>query len=251
MYPLSDSVLPLLDLAKHWRRQLEGQPPSEEILGTLLQAFWQRTLVLCRADGKLVGRELLLQMVKAAAPHPGLLIYEDPRHPPPMKQELPDGGVTIHLGDRVYLPAAPSDWSDRIISEACSRLAACRWTDYSTAAQVGFASLHVSRAAFEALCVERGYERPPFWFGRESKGEGSKSFGGRPSIMRRIEAEMRHRAADGSLELTLREEAQALHTSATQNIPATEQIPTVRTIENRLRDVYRKLRRSGRGTHET
>src|SRR6266851_5135803 len=60
----------------------------------------------------------------------------------------------------------------------------------------------------------------------------------------------RHRAADGSLELTLREEAQALHTSATQNIPATEQIPTVRTIENRLRDVYRKLRRSGRGTHE-
>ncbi len=210
MYPLSDSVLPLLDLAKHWRRQLEGQPPSEEILGTLLQAFWQRTLVLCRADGKLVGRELLLQMVKAAAPHPGLLIYEDPRHPPPVKQELPDGGVTIMLGHRVYLPPGTS-WSEQVISEACSSLAACRWTDCSAPAQAGFAFLEVSRDAFEALCVERGYERPSFWFGRQLKGMASKNLVGRPSVLRSIEAEMRRRALGGSLESKLSKEALALH----------------------------------------
>ncbi len=248
MYPLSDKALPLLELAKHWRRQLEGPPPSEEILGTLLQAFWQETLVLCRADGKPLGREPLLRMMRAAAPHPGLSIYEDPSHPPPVKQELPDGGVAIFLEHQVCLPPRPSDWSDQIISEACSTLAACRWTDYSAAAQVGFLALEVSRDAFEALCVERGYERPSFWFGRESKGEVSRSFAGRPTVMRQIEAEMRRRALEGSLEPKLSKEAQALHAWARRSIPAPKQIPTAHSIENGLRAVYRELRefRSGR-----
>ncbi len=208
MYPLSDSALPLLDLAKHWRRQLEGQPPSEEILGTLLQAFWQRTLVLCRADGKLVGRELLLQMVKA----------------------LPPGTC----------------WSEQVISEACSSLAACRWSDYSAPAQAGFAFLEVSRDAFEALCVERGYERPSFWFGRQLKGMASKNLVGRPSVLRSIEAEMRRRALGGSLEPKLSKEALALHAWAVQNIPMTKQIPRPHSIENGLRELYWELRRPGR-----
>ena len=251
MYPLPNTALPLRDLAKHWRRHVEGRPPLEEILDTLVQAFWQRTLVLCRADGERVEREPLLQMLKAAAPHPRVLIYEDPGHPPSVKRELPDDGVTIDLRHQICLPPKASDWSDQLISEACSRLGACCWKDYSAAAQAGFIALQVSRDAFEALCLERGYERPPFWFGRESKGKASKSFGGRPSVMRQIKAEMSRRARDGSLEPTLTQEAQALLVWATNNIPTTEQIPTIRTIANGVRSEYWKLRHSSQDAHKT
>jgi len=251
MYPLPQPILRLPDLARHWRRHFPERPPAEELVETLLQAFWQGMSVLCRADGTPVRRVGVLGMVRAAAPHPGMLIYEQPGHPPPLKQELPDGGVTIVLGHRVYLPSQTADWSDEIISAACSTLAVCRWTDYSASAHMGLLELAMTRDAFEALCVERGYERPPFWFGRDATGKAARSFGGRPSVMRPIEAEMRRHALQGDLKPTLREEARSLHAWASHNIPAAAQIPTMHAIENALREVYRELRHLGPPAHKT
>jgi hypothetical protein len=65
---------------------------------------------------------------------------------------------------------------------------------------------------------------------------------GRPSIMPKIEAEMRRRAASGQLEAWLRREAEALAAWAKRKFPD-EHIPLPRSIEKRLRHVYRELKR--------
>jgi hypothetical protein len=65
---------------------------------------------------------------------------------------------------------------------------------------------------------------------------------GRPSIMRKIEAEMRRRAASGQIEESLRREAEVLATWAKRAFPD-EHIPAPRSIERRLGHVYRELNR--------
>ncbi len=77
--------------------------------------------------------------------------------------------------------------------------------------------------------------------------ENERSFSGRPSVMRRIEAEMQRRAAAGVLAPRLHEEAQFLRQWAEKHIDRKIQIPQTRSIENGIRASYRRLR--GRPKH--
>jgi hypothetical protein len=41
MYPINATELPVGELIKHWHRTIHGQPPENELLTSLLNAFWE------------------------------------------------------------------------------------------------------------------------------------------------------------------------------------------------------------------
>jgi len=64
---------------------------------------------------------------------------------------------------------------------------------------------------------------------------------GRPSVTRLVEAELRRRAAARKCCGSLAEEARDLHEWVNQAHPNAPHLPTPRTIENQIRDLYRTL----------
>jgi hypothetical protein len=185
---------------------------------------------------------MLKWAASAEGGHPGILVYYDPAGLPPENEELPDGSIRILVGKRIYLPDDKSKWTSEVVSKAYDILASCELSDFSQLIWPGLRSIRITRDAFEAFCVGRGYELPGFWFGRPQFGKKTRSFVGRPSVMRRVEAEMRRRALGGTLATKLRDEAASLHLWAKQNVDNLDQVPGVHAIENALRDLYKRLR---------
>jgi hypothetical protein len=256
MYPLIETSLTLLDLARHWRRSFPERPPADELTDRLLQAVWSGELLVCGEDGSVIPRERLLHMARqtgaSGMPHPGILICDNPSDLPPEARNLPDGGAEVSLAHRLRLPTDPSRWTPEIVADAYALLASCRMRDFSPLIHPRFVSLRITRDAFGALCIGRGYELPGFWFPRGTADAGQpKSYGGRPSVMRQIEAEMRRRAASGNLAPKLRHEAIALRDWATETIGPSQQIPTPRAIENALRETYNQLNAAASSAHKT
>jgi hypothetical protein len=256
VYPLTETSLTLLELARHWSRGFPERPPADELTDRLLQAVWSGELLVCGEDGSAIERECLLQMVgqagQSALRHPGILIYDDPSALPPEVRMLPDGGAEISLARRLRLPTDPSGWTSQIVADAYTVLASCRMGDFSPLIHPRLVSLRITRDAFGALCIGRGYELPGFWFPRDTAGAGQpKSYGGRPSVMRQIEAEMRRRAVRSDLAPKLRHEAKALHEWAMTTVDARQQIPTSLAIENALREIYKELKAAAASAHKT
>jgi hypothetical protein len=250
MYPLIDRSLALRDIARHWQRHFPERPPWEELLDTLVQAVWSGELLGCRSDGAPIDRKHLLQFIGRPPSHPGIVIYRKADDLAPEKEEYADGSVSVFLGKRVYLPLDESQWTEKVITDAYATLCTCKVDDYSTLLLPSLRTLRVTREAFEAFCIGRGYERPGFWFARaETPRDKRKSFGGRPTVMRQIEAELRRHAAAGTLAPALRQEAKALRAWAETSIDPKQQIPGVASIENALRAQYHQLRE--RHIHKT
>jgi hypothetical protein len=254
MYPLMDRSLGLLKVARHWRRDFPERPPLHEIVDTLLQAVWSGELLVRRNNETLMERKDLLMMIKEAASlgsgHPEIVIYEDTSIIPPEVRTLPDGSVEVDLAKRLHLPAEASLWTPNIIADACATLGSCGMSDFNPLMHPALVALRITRDAFETLCRGRGYELPHFWFGRDAAGTAKpESFGGRPSVMRQIEAEMRRRAESENLAPTLREQAKALHEWADKTIDPKSQVPQPLSIENALRNPYKALRAATRSKH--
>lgn len=240
MIPLRESVLRLSQIAKYWARELGGIRTDSEIHAELLGVFWRGILPAVTSEGGgRIDPKRMLRAVNLDREHPGFTLVEGADWIPPSKEELPDGGVIIHLQRYIVLPADPALWSDPIIGAACEQLAEVPFEGFNPLVLPGLNALGATKEAIGDFCDQRGYPRPRFWFG--TTPERPKSFGGRTSVMREIKAELRRRAEAGQLAPTLREEARALRDWAETNISAGLQIPQVRAIENALRSEYRRL----------
>jgi hypothetical protein len=168
---------------------------------------------------------------------------------PPAIEKHPDGSVTVDLTKYVVLPSNESSWSEHILEDAYRILAAMSFEDFHDLLKPGLRALSTTREALTAYCDLKGYRLPQFWFGVIGK---PVSFGGRPSVMRQIAAEMTRRAERHVLAPKLREEATALHDWAKTNVDEKKQLPHPRSIENALREHYRTLQSAARGDeHKT
>src|SRR5262249_31881769 len=242
MYPLAEESLTLLEIARHWARDLPQRPPWKEILHTLLDAMWKGELQATLGPGDRSTHERLIRILATVESHPGILIYDDPINLPPIARPTPDGGAMVDIRNRIYLPRDAATWTPEVISDACAALAKCELDDYGDSIKPTLAGLNVTKENFGIFCDARGYERPAFWFGRgKAPTPKSASFPGRPSIMRAVETEMRRRANGGRFAPQLRDEARALQDWA-EHTHAEQQVPGVGAIENALRSVYRQLR---------
>src|SRR6185437_12478723 len=112
MYPLSEKVLPLRELAIHWSRDLPQRPPWTDVFNRLLQAAWKGQLVLNAADGAPMSRRRLLKLVATASVHPGILFVRDETAIPTETLDLSDPA-----GARwsVSLPKDEVSWTRTVV----------------------------------------------------------------------------------------------------------------------------------------
>jgi hypothetical protein len=140
----------------------------------------------------------------------------------------------------VVLPSDDSNWTDDIVETAYRELATMSFEDFHDLLKPGLRALSTTRDELGRYCAMKGYDLPRFWF-RATK-ERPVSFGGRPSVMRQIRAEMARRAARHVLAPKLRDEVKALLIWADANIGKDRQLPKPPATENALRDDYNRLR---------
>jgi hypothetical protein len=257
MLPLVDEILPLEEIAEYWSRELRRVRTMEEIHNELLSAFWQNKLIVYRASGgHSVDPRALLKPIRIRTEHPGFRIIETKDQLPPRATKNPDGSVDIDPTCYIVLPSDENSWTADILKSAYGRPATRSFEDFDDLVRPGLRALSTTREALGAYCDSVPYQRPRFWFDdtrtRPTTKSGGRSFGGRPSVMRRIEAEMKRRAERGELAPRLREEAQALRGWAERHIEETSQIPQERAIENGVRELYNQLKSAdSAGAHKT
>lgn len=99
-------------------------------------------------------------------------------------------------------------------------------------------SIKVDREFVRAFCDKETWMLPTFWF---EKNSSEQSFPGRPSIMAAILNKLNASAEENGLEATLAEQARMLHDWTKSRFP-TEQVPTVGSIENGIRNNYKRLK---------
>ncbi len=241
MLPLRDRVLRLTQIADHWARELSQIRSQADIHAELLGAFWLGSLpAVVREGGEPYDRANLLRAINfAREKHLGFVLVENAASIPPAVLDTPDGGALVDLTTYVVLPADEASWTESIVAAAYQQFAKVPFDEFSPLVLPALYALSATKDALGDFCDQCGYDRPHFWFAAHKKR--AKSFGGRPSVMRQIKAEMHKRAEAGQMAPKLREEATALHSWAEKNISDDVQIPQVRAIENALRDEYRAL----------
>jgi hypothetical protein len=244
MLPINTPQLRLAEIAKYWSRELDDLRTQSEIYRELLGAYWRGDLTARWGpvtESSAEGRQRLLQSISRARVHSGFTLVEDTAAIPILSETLPDGSVSLDVTRYIVLPGEPARWTESIVREAGMELASVHLEGFDRLVQPLIGSLTASKEDLGAYCDRTGYQHPAFWFGTATSTK-AKSFGGRPSVMREIEAEMVRRAGDNALAATLRKEATALRVWAEKQIDPAHQIPTARAIENALRKRYRELR---------
>ena len=240
MLPLVYNVLRLDEIAEYWSREIGGVRTTTEIYNELLSAFWHNRLTIFGSSGEArVDRRGLLRSVRLKSEHPGFAVLASVKMIPPAMKKHPDGGATVNLMKYIILPSDEADWSDDILEAAYRILVKMSFDDYHGVLIPGLLALSTTQEALGLYCDMKGYARPMFWF-RAAKKPGS--FGGRPSVMRQIAAEMTRRAGQGVLAPKLREEVGALLIWAKGKIDEKIQLPQQRSAENALRQLYKELR---------
>ena len=226
---------------------------SAEIFQELLSAFWRGELALVGGNERqIIYPETFLKYIALKRDHPGFTLVDSPEMIPPKLTERLDGGVMIDLQTYIVLPSDHALWTSEIISAACDQLANLSLEHYHDLIQPAVFALRCTKQSLAGYCEGMGYDRPRFWFGETTRTRTRvKSFGGRPSVMRPIETEMRRRARAQLLAATLREEAKELRCWAEDKIDPQQQIPQVGAIENALRELYWELRRTSDSVHKT
>ena len=240
MLPLVEDFLRLEQIAELWSREHNRVRTSLEIYDELLSALWKNELIVFGGSGKSpVDRQRLLRVIRLCLEHPGFVIVESRDEIPVRATKHADGSVSVDATVYVVLPSDVSTWNADILEDAYTILATRSVTHFSELVRPVLLSLKTSHEALGAYCDASRYARPSFWF---HAPEETRSFGGRPSVMRQIIAEMKRRAERGDLAPRLRDEAGSLLTWADQTIDEKDQIPQVRGIENRIRQLYKQLK---------
>jgi hypothetical protein len=240
MLPIRDGVLQLEIIAEYWSREISGVRTTSEIRDELLAAFWHNKLTVFGSGGEArVDRRRLLLSIWVKSEHPGFTLVDSVQMIPARIEKHPDGSATVDLMKYIVLPSDESSWTDDIVEVAYQTLATVAFENFPDLLKPGLRVLSTTREALVAYCDSMGYSLPRFWF-RATKDPAS--FGGRPSAMRQIRAEMTRRADRHVLAPTLREEATELLKWAETNIDERIQLPKLRATENALREEYKKLR---------
>src|SRR5262249_50231860 len=177
MYPLSDTSLPFLGIARHWVRFLPQHPAENEVLDHLVESLWDGGFETFASPSGIVSRRQALRAVALCAPHPGFIICPTAESVPPSTTLADDGGVVVDLTPYVVLPKEEKDWSAGVIEAAYSVLRGCSLNAFSKSFVIGMWGQSLTRDEFGAFCDLRGYPRPGFWFADEPRRSG-RSFGG-------------------------------------------------------------------------
>jgi hypothetical protein len=173
MYPLTDPVLRLKNIAKHWSRDLPQHPPPDEILDSLIGAMWRGELqidLLVAEEESLEARRYLLRLLRRSDRHPRLILVNDETDAPQLVTTGEDGMIHVRISKVVIWHADPALQTDLMFDAACATLATAGLADYGPLARSVLPLLLVGRNAFGAYCELTQRRMPGFWFTRRLPG---------------------------------------------------------------------------------
>jgi hypothetical protein len=166
MLPLPDEPLRLGAVAEYWSREIQGVRTAADIRQELLSAFWRGELEVVSSTGdQRVDRRGLLAAIRIKPEHPGFTVVDSVDMIESMREEHPDGSVTIDLRKHIVLPRDKAEWTEGIIVDACSTLATLSFQDFSDLFKPVLLMLSTSKGAVADYCRYKSYAPPRFWFG--------------------------------------------------------------------------------------
>jgi len=164
MYPLVEDVLSLLELARHWARDVPQRPAWEEAFARLAASVWLGELEVVHRPGQLDTRRRLLEALVRLSREQGVAIFPDARSVPDNVKPQPDGTALVDTRTFVILPKDEASWDIAVIDAACAILAKTNPEVFSLSFRTILSMQMVTREAFERYCLARAYPLPPFWF---------------------------------------------------------------------------------------
>jgi hypothetical protein len=165
MYPLSEDVLSLGDVATHWARDIPQQPPWQELTALLVESMWRSELNVIDPDGHPDPRRRLLELLTVLPNLKRIRIFSDAASIRESIKGLPKRVAAFDTRTSIILPADRACWDASIVEAAYAVLADALLDDHSLEFLVLLMRQTVSRPEFERYCLARGYELPSFWFG--------------------------------------------------------------------------------------
>lgn len=172
VYPRSEETLSIFQIVADWSNSGTDRPPSDRILGQLLQAFWLNELpIFSPGSEKPACRSIFLRGLRR---DPGdLIVFGEPGAAKPAEPiELPDGSIAIDVAHHIPLLPCASQ-SERPAIYEC--LAEIPVSDYPATFLQAFRTHYIRRDDLAILCDSRNWRRPSFWFRSPTSHNSTKS----------------------------------------------------------------------------
>jgi hypothetical protein len=162
MFPIpSERKLSVVEIAKHWSRQIEPPAPAQELRDAISKAWWSGELIAANSPSRLsVLSHYYLRSAKFIA-------FAVPNtEEPPQWVAGDDGEIEFVRPLRVPLPNAnPDTWTEANCAPAFEAIAE-QWNEaliFSSQSALIFLDIVLSSSEFFRWIDEIGYERPTFW----------------------------------------------------------------------------------------
>ena len=237
MYPISAKQnLTLLEIARHWSREITPPMKEAEVLDGLIEAWWRSELIATQGPSRADMLRVIYKTYqdRVAFTAPGL-------EESASTKALPDGGLVVFRLWQVPLPnAQPNSWDDTNCEEAFEAVANAWSSADFNIVMTSIAWIELTPTEFKRWTNKNGYRPTTFWGIEEERlpisaslsaenGPSPRRRGPKPKKLDRVKRDMRRDIEDG--ELT----AEGLQDMAEKNLESTYGVS---------RDTARKARRA-------
>jgi len=172
MYPIpAEQNLSLLDIAKHWSREITPRVEPLEVLDGLIKAWWRGELKPANGPSRADMLRVLYKnhQDQIAFVAPGL-------DEPPSTKELPDGGVVVFRLWRVPLPnTKPKSWDDTNCADAFKAVAEAWRCDRFEIVMPSVSWIELTAAEFTRWVNKNDFRSATFWASAEERKEAADS----------------------------------------------------------------------------
>src|SRR5262249_22352306 len=171
MFPITKSALSLLAISDYWPREIRPSASPDEILSTLVSAWWLGEL---RGDSKHSPLQLLKIMYTSRFRDDLRIVFVVSGGVGPLPVELPDGFLILDLRPQIHVPSSDIEsWDEAACQDAFHALAEVTeaaaevrgiplFRSYQDFA-VFLPSIKLTYQEFNSWCRKRGYSKPKFW----------------------------------------------------------------------------------------
>jgi hypothetical protein len=159
MFPIAKAALSFLDISDYWSREIRPPASKDELLDTLVSAWWLGEL---RGDSAHSRLEYLKSMFTSMYRDDRIIfLVGDDACPPTF--ELPDGSLRIDLRPTIRVPSSNIESWDEIACRDAFQALAQISSIQSYLFAIGLTLIKLTYEEFNTWLQRRGYSAPTFW----------------------------------------------------------------------------------------
>jgi hypothetical protein len=167
MFPLSADILPLVEIADFWSREIRPPASRDELLACLESAWWRGEFKGSSAFNRL---QFLRKMFEARrGPDLQSVAFASPNDAgPPTEIPLADGGVAV-VRQKICVPGETDDWTEDSCNDAFEALAQLPSKRYFPVLSYNICFIGLTYEEFFGWVGTRGFLIPGFWKSNTAK----------------------------------------------------------------------------------